>query len=164
VAGSSAKLSSGSLDHPAMVVSLYRLGSMVIDIDRNQLVAHFLDDNGTSRDDFTILKSATMDVPGPPPASRARTELALRAHPNPFTRAGARFEFVLPGPGRATLSIYRVDGARIARLVDQDLPAGSQSFVWDGRDSQGRPIAPGVYYATLRSGGDTRVESLVRLQ
>ena len=37
VAGSSGKTSGGSLNHPAMFISLRTLGSMVLDFDANQL-------------------------------------------------------------------------------------------------------------------------------
>ena len=54
VAGSSSKLTSGPLSHPAMVVAEMRLGSLVIDIDGGRLEARFLRDNGTLGDHFVI--------------------------------------------------------------------------------------------------------------
>ncbi len=54
VAGSSSKTSGGSLDHPAMFVSLNELGSMVLDFDGLRLDALFLDDAGSVRDYFTL--------------------------------------------------------------------------------------------------------------
>jgi len=57
VAGSSGKTSGGSLDHPAMYISLNLLGSMVLDFDGMRLDATFLDATGTVQDTFTILKS-----------------------------------------------------------------------------------------------------------
>jgi len=57
VAGSSGRTSGGSLDHPVMITSLKVLGSMVLDISGNRLDATFLDDQGTARDAFTIIKS-----------------------------------------------------------------------------------------------------------
>ena len=46
----------GSLDHPAMAVSIRTLGSMVLDVNGSRLDAMFLDSTGNIRDDFTILK------------------------------------------------------------------------------------------------------------
>ena len=65
VAGSSGKISGGSLDHPVMYVSLNVLGSMVIDVDDDRLDAIFIDSIGDVRDEFTILKTAD---PFPPSA------------------------------------------------------------------------------------------------
>ncbi|NIR50731.1 metallophosphoesterase [candidate division KSB1 bacterium] len=56
VNGSSGKTSGGSLDHPIMITSLKTLGSLVFDINDNQLDATFIDSNGETRDYFTIIK------------------------------------------------------------------------------------------------------------
>ena len=56
VAGSSGQTSGGPLNHPAMVVSLNELGSLVLDVDGNRLDATFLDDAGAVRDSFTLIK------------------------------------------------------------------------------------------------------------
>jgi hypothetical protein len=58
VAGSSGKASGGTLNHPAMFISLNSLGSMVLDIDGSRLDARFLDSAGATRDTFTITKGA----------------------------------------------------------------------------------------------------------
>ncbi len=64
VAGSSGKitgkdekrLARGFLDHPAMFISLYRLGSMVLDVNGNRLDATFLSESGEKLDYFSIIK------------------------------------------------------------------------------------------------------------
>lgn len=59
VAGSSGKTSGGSLNHPAMHVSLNTLGSVVLDVYRNRMDLTFLDDNGDRQDYFTMFKGST---------------------------------------------------------------------------------------------------------
>jgi hypothetical protein len=56
VAGSSGKKSGGTLNHPAMFLSLNELGSLVLDIAGNQLDVKFLRENGQVDDYFTIVK------------------------------------------------------------------------------------------------------------
>ncbi len=67
VAGSSGKRSSifvrGSLDHPAMYISKWERGSVVLDVDGDALTARFLDDDGSVDDEFTILKSMIANAP-----------------------------------------------------------------------------------------------------
>ncbi len=63
VAGSSGKTSGGSLNHPAMFVSLNLLGSMVLDISGNRMDVTFLSDTGTVLDEFTLLKTPDSDPP-----------------------------------------------------------------------------------------------------
>jgi len=57
VAGSSGKISGGSLNHPAMVTSLNKLGSMVFDITSDRLSAVFLRETGETNDWFAIHKA-----------------------------------------------------------------------------------------------------------
>src|SRR5437773_3797455 len=56
VAGSSGHTSGGSLNHPAMYISLNVLGSLVLDIDGSRLDAKFLNSSGSVKDYFTIKK------------------------------------------------------------------------------------------------------------
>ncbi len=69
VAGSAGKISGGSLDHPAMFLSLNELGSLVLDIDGPRLDATFVQPGGdplgstfTIPDTFTILKEGKADT------------------------------------------------------------------------------------------------------
>ena len=64
VAGSSGQVSGGTLNHPAMFISLNVLGSVVLDFQDNRLDASFLNANGVVQDTYAIVKSA----PTPPAA------------------------------------------------------------------------------------------------
>jgi hypothetical protein len=56
VAGSSGRLGGGSLDHPAMLVGLGELGSLVVDVDGLVLEGTFLQADGAVGDRFTLVK------------------------------------------------------------------------------------------------------------
>ena len=56
VAGSSAKVDQGELDHPAHAVGLMEAGSVVIDVLGNKLTARFINNRGEVRDEFSITK------------------------------------------------------------------------------------------------------------
>ncbi len=77
--------------------------------------------------------------------------LPVRAAPNP-TRDGTRLTFSLPEAAGVRLSIYDVSGRRLATLLDGARAAGSHSVNWDGRDSSGKRVAPGIYFARLNDG------------
>jgi hypothetical protein len=62
VVGSSSQTGGGLLNHPVMTTSLNVLGSLVIDVVGNQLDARFLDDDGSTRDRFRIVKGPTLPV------------------------------------------------------------------------------------------------------
>jgi hypothetical protein len=57
VSGSSSRVSgSPPLDHPAMFISLNRLGSLVFEVDGDRLDAKWIAAGGEVRDSFTIIK------------------------------------------------------------------------------------------------------------
>ena len=47
------------------------------------------------------------------------------------------------------------------RLVDGDLGPGEHHRAWDGRDSRGRPVAGGVYFARAEAGNWRPVVKMV---
>jgi hypothetical protein len=56
-AGSSGKISGGTLNHPVMYTSLNTLGSCIMNINKNELSMKFLSNLGNIDDAFTIIKS-----------------------------------------------------------------------------------------------------------
>ncbi|MGB1206015.1 MAG: metallophosphoesterase [Chitinophagales bacterium] len=56
VNGSSSKISGGTLNHPAMYVSLNQLGSVILEVENHQLDLRFINDNGQIQDYFSIVK------------------------------------------------------------------------------------------------------------
>lgn len=66
VVGSSGQTSGGTLNHPAMFVSLNEAGSMVLDIDGQTLNAKFINSSGVVRDHFTLAKSGATTSCGLP--------------------------------------------------------------------------------------------------
>ena len=73
VAGSSGQISGGTLNHPAMFISLNNLGSMVLDVNGNTLDAKFLRENGAIADYFRIVKGAVAPVPPAAPTNLTAT-------------------------------------------------------------------------------------------
>jgi flagellar hook assembly protein FlgD len=41
------------------------------------------------------------------------------------------------------------------------MPAGVHVVIWDGRDSAGGEAAPGIYFAQVSSGKETRTKKLL---
>ena len=72
------------------------------------------------------------------------------AHPNPFNpRTRIRFELREAGP--VSLEILDARGRRVVRM-ERELPAGQQTFLWDGRDRRGRAVSSGLYLWRLQAG------------
>jgi len=90
--------------------------------------------------------------PGGPGAARLTF---AGGSPNPFPHAGSTvLRFALPRAEKAKLEVFDAAGRRVAVVVDGALPAGPGAAVWDGRDSGGRGVGPGVYFYRLSAGGE----------
>ncbi len=74
------------------------------------------------------------------------------ARPNPF---GERvvLHYGLPVSSHVRLSVYDLQGRRVAEVVDRVAPAGWHDVTWDGRDSSGRLVASGAYFVRLDGEG-----------
>src|SRR6185503_17263282 len=90
VGGSSGQATFGTLDHPAHYKSILQLGSVILDIDGNQLNGRFLRSTGATEDNFAIIKQTAA-----PDSSRPRVMIAS-SQGEQFTlswtaRRGARY-------------------------------------------------------------------------
>ena len=57
--------------------------------------------------------------------------------------------FEIPAATRATLEIYDVRGVRVHLLHDGAIDAGRRSAIWDGRNTAGQDVVPGLYFVRL---------------
>jgi len=78
----------------------------------------------------------------------------LSAEPNPFTPHRAPFDKVVfslvnPDNERVALKIYDLTGAIV---YNNEYPAGTVSFEWNGADRTGRPVEDGVYIYQVLAG------------
>jgi hypothetical protein len=71
--------------------------------------------------------------------------------PNPFN-PGTEIDFTLARQGPVRIMIYDPVGRLIRELFAASLPSGPHSIHWDGLDSQGQPVASGVYWSRLEAG------------
>ena len=55
----------------------------------------------------------------------------------------------LPEQVTVALSVYALDGRRVAELVVGAQRSGAQTVRWDGRDENGQLLAPGVYLVAV---------------
>lgn len=83
--------------------------------------------------------------------------------PNPFN-PGTQIAFELSNGGSIELALFDTRGRRIRVLIDEALPAGRHAVGWDGRDDSARFVSAGVYFACLRSGGQTVTRPLVLMK
>jgi hypothetical protein len=97
----------------------------------------------------TPVKGADQDADAALPVG-----LRLDARPNPFA-GSTDLAFSLPTAGNVSLKVYDVRGQLVATVADGAFGAGEHRVSWSCRDSNGRAVAPGVYVAVLRAGGNS---------
>lgn len=82
------------------------------------------------------------------PDTPARAMPALGIAPNPFNPR-VTVAFTLDSANSGTLSVFDAAGRHVRTLLSGPLPAGAQSFTWDGLDEGGRAAPSGVYSCRL---------------
>jgi hypothetical protein len=167
VAGSSGQASGGALNHPAMVLSLSELGSLLLDVDDSVLSATFLRSDGAIRDTFTIAKGLCPPAPRTDCRATKRSVLAIRDAKRDKGdtvtwqwRGGAATSLGDLGDPTATtryaLCVWDADG----RVIRLHVPAGGGR--WRARGAKGfryrdrKGSADGARDVLLRAGGAAR--------
>jgi len=72
-------------------------------------------------------------------------------YPNPFNPT-TTIQFGLPETQHVKMSIYSLQGKKVATLVDGIIEAGFHQVRWDGKDSSGRQLTSGIYIYLIESG------------
>jgi hypothetical protein len=93
----------------------------------------------------------------------ALSRLHPSAFPNP-SRGRTSVRLFVQAPGSVRASIYDVSGRCIRSLHDGILPRGPLELYWDGRDREGRRVAPGIYWIRVATADGSRTERLVVLR
>ncbi|OQB43046.1 MAG: hypothetical protein BWY06_00327 [Candidatus Latescibacteria bacterium ADurb.Bin168] len=87
-------------------------------------------------------------------------QYALRNTPNPFNPS-TTVRYTLGATERVNLAVYNMLGQEMRVLVSGVRTAGSHEVAWDGRDSNGIPLASGIYFARLQTESTTLVIRMV---
>lgn len=89
----------------------------------------------------------------------------LPNYPNPFNPE-TWIPYQLASPADVSISIYTADGKLVRILNLGHQPVGiyhqrSHAAYWDGRNTQGEPVASGVYFYTLTAGEFTATQKML---
>ncbi|MCH7761432.1 M28 family peptidase [candidate division TA06 bacterium] len=87
----------------------------------------------------------------------------LQNQPNPFY-GKTTIRYQIPTRTHVHLKIYDITGRMVQVLVNEAQKAGSQSILWDGKDSQGKGVPSGVYFYKLDAGDFKSTKKLIYLK
>ncbi len=105
---------------------------------------------------------ATPTVSTEPEIFPLRTELFCN-YPNPFNPE-TRIDFFLEKGGEVKLEIFNIRGQRLAVLIDEELPQGEHSHVWNPKTMAGKELPSGVYLYRLQMGDYDRTRKMLYLK
>ncbi len=85
-------------------------------------------------------------------------------HPNPF-KPETTIRYNVPSSGGSvTLEIFNVEGRQIQVLVSGEQTPGLHNVLWDGRDSDGHLVSPGIYTCRMSAPGFVRTRKMVLMK
>ncbi|HWR83909.1 MAG TPA: T9SS type A sorting domain-containing protein [Candidatus Deferrimicrobium sp.] len=84
-------------------------------------------------------------------------------YPNPFNPT-TTIEYSLPTRSQVTITIYNILGQVVTTLVNTQQPAGTHRVTWEGRDSNNRPVATGLYFYRIKTGEHVATRKMLLLK
>ena len=90
-------------------------------------------------------------------------QLAISASPNPFN-ASCELKVFVDRPGIINVDIRDITGRKLITLADEQVKQGVYTARWDGKDNSGKALPSGVYFATMRIGGEQVSTKLMLLK
>jgi flagellar hook assembly protein FlgD len=82
-------------------------------------------------------------------------------YPNPFNPETTISFAKLDGNNRTEIAIYNLKGQKIKTLLNEVLPAGRHSVLWNGTDESGKKVASGVYFYKMKSGSFNSTRKMI---
>lgn len=84
----------------------------------------------------------------------------IEIQPNPFN-GKATISYSMLNRGLGTLKIYNALGRLV---INCHLPVSSNCFFWDGKDSKGKKVMPGVYFFRFDNGTGSTTEKAIMVK
>jgi glucuronoarabinoxylan endo-1,4-beta-xylanase len=81
-------------------------------------------------------------------------------YPNPFSSSTA-ISYQLKTPADARVTIYDILGRVVRETLAGPQSAGTHSILWDGSNTTGHKVVPGVYFYTLQVAGESQARKMV---
>jgi len=115
---------------------------------------------------LTFIKEAgALSQPDPIAATSEIPEQTFidQNYPNPFNPS-TTIRYGLSEDAHVTLKLYNMLGREVATLVNEFLPAGYKSAVWDGRNSSGSTVSSGMYFYRIEAGSFVSAHRMILLK
>lgn len=81
-------------------------------------------------------------------------------YPNPFNPSTS-ISYSLPVDAHVNISIFNILGQKIQTLVDEEMIAGNHSIIWDGKTSESKSAASGIYFYRIKAGDFVKTMKMI---
>lgn len=123
-------------------------------VDKNGFVFAGTDGDGVfrSRESTTSIEEINVQMP---------QKFFLRQnYPNPFNKQTTISMDVPLNAGGVEVTIFNIQGQKIITLLNAGLHSRHIELKWDGKDTWGRTVSPGIYFCRLRTGNQIQTRKL----
>jgi len=93
----------------------------------------------------------------------APTALTLTNYPNPFNPM-TTIRFQNPKDSKVEVVIFNIKGQKVRGLLAENSKAGTHELTWDGKDSNGRSVASGMYLISVKAGDKHLIKKAMLLK
>jgi len=84
--------------------------------------------------------------------------------PNPFNPITEINFSVAQTSSFVTIDVYNLKGQKIKTLMNDILPAGQHSVIWNGTDESGKSVSSGVYLYKMKSGNYQNTKKMILMK
>ncbi|OPX28177.1 MAG: hypothetical protein B1H06_03705 [Candidatus Cloacimonas sp. 4484_143] len=85
-------------------------------------------------------------------------------YPNPFNPKTTITFSVAQTSSFVNLEIFNIKGQRVKQLVNEVLPAGKHSAVWNGKDDEQKNVSSGIYFYKLKTTNFEKINKMILLK
>jgi endoglucanase len=138
-------------------------------IDRLEIVSEYGSMDGkevwfdniiiTDQDTATVVEGGTLGINSKPVSGNSP---GLSLMPNPVKESTTISGYV-PESGLTIVSIYSVNGRKITELLKKNLPEGTFTIQWNGKDNKGNRVPAGIYICRLSTINTSKHVKLIKI-
>jgi len=90
--------------------------------------------------------------------------LKISNYPNPFNPSTTISFTTTKSTENTKIEIFNIKGQKVKELLNEVLPAGEHSVVWNGKDDSERSVASGVYFTRLSTNGKILTRKMMMIK
>ncbi|MCD6176767.1 MAG: PQQ-binding-like beta-propeller repeat protein [Candidatus Cloacimonetes bacterium] len=91
-------------------------------------------------------------------------DIVLSNYPNPFNPETSINFFISENSGNIELTVYNLKGQKIKQLINDQLPVGQHSVIWNGTDENGKNVSSGVYLYKMETGNYSETKKMILMK